>query len=54
MVVVSSVTSSRVPLFTLFFPPRNMFDRPNKDAFFVVFHFLFAKLDSARCKEVLR
>ncbi|XP_075681827.1 HAUS augmin-like complex subunit 6 isoform X2 [Rhinoderma darwinii] len=32
----------------------NMFDKPNKDAFFVVFHFLFAKLDSARCKEVFR
>ncbi|KAM4050475.1 HAUS augmin-like complex subunit 6 [Anomaloglossus baeobatrachus] len=32
----------------------NMFDKPNKDAFYVVFHFLFARLDSARCKEVFR
>ncbi|XP_073521617.1 HAUS augmin-like complex subunit 6 isoform X2 [Phyllobates terribilis] len=32
----------------------NMFDKPNKDAFCVVFHFLFARLDSARCKEVFR
>ncbi|XP_075066809.1 HAUS augmin-like complex subunit 6 isoform X2 [Mixophyes fleayi] len=32
----------------------NMFDKPNKDAFYVVFHFLFAKLDSVRCKEVFR
>ncbi|XP_069622314.1 HAUS augmin-like complex subunit 6 isoform X2 [Ranitomeya imitator] len=32
----------------------NMFDKPNKDAFYVVFHFLFASLDSARCKEAFR
>ncbi|XP_044127537.1 HAUS augmin-like complex subunit 6 [Bufo gargarizans] len=32
----------------------NMFDKPNKDAFYVVFHFLFAKLDAGRCKEVFR
>ncbi|XP_053558619.1 HAUS augmin-like complex subunit 6 [Bombina bombina] len=32
----------------------NMFDKPNKDAFYMVFHFLFAELDSARCKEVFR
>ncbi|KAM4709930.1 HAUS augmin-like complex subunit 6 [Discoglossus pictus] len=32
----------------------NMFDKPNKDAFYMVFHFLFGKLDSARCKEVFR
>ncbi|XP_053321869.1 HAUS augmin-like complex subunit 6 [Spea bombifrons] len=32
----------------------NMFDRPNKDAFYVVFHFLFGKLDNARCEEVFR
>ncbi|XP_056375817.1 HAUS augmin-like complex subunit 6 isoform X2 [Hyla sarda] len=31
-----------------------MFDKPNKDAFYVVFYFLFGKLDSARCKEVFR
>ncbi|KAG8455064.1 hypothetical protein GDO86_001329 [Hymenochirus boettgeri] len=33
---------------------ENMFDKPNKDAFYVVFHFLFAKLDSVRCKEAFR
>ncbi|KAM8933538.1 HAUS augmin-like complex subunit 6 [Pelodytes ibericus] len=33
---------------------ENMFDKPNKDCAFVVFHFLFAKLDSVRCKEVFR
>ncbi|KAM3936959.1 HAUS augmin-like complex subunit 6 [Leptodactylus fuscus] len=32
----------------------NMFDKPNKDAFYVVFHFLFAKLDNVRSKEVFR
>ncbi|XP_041416600.1 HAUS augmin like complex subunit 6 L homeolog isoform X4 [Xenopus laevis] len=32
----------------------NMFDKPNKDAFYVVFHFLFGKLDNMRCKEVFR
>ncbi|XP_073398846.1 HAUS augmin-like complex subunit 6 [Dendrobates tinctorius] len=32
----------------------NMFDKPNKDAFYVVFHFLFARLDSARCKEAFK
>ncbi|XP_063770248.1 HAUS augmin-like complex subunit 6 [Pseudophryne corroboree] len=32
----------------------NMFDKPNKDASYVVFHFLFAKLDNVRCKEVFR
>ncbi|XP_041436010.1 HAUS augmin-like complex subunit 6 isoform X2 [Xenopus laevis] len=32
----------------------NMFDKPNKDAFYVVFHFLFGKLDNVRCKEVFR
>uniref|UniRef100_A0A8C5LXP5 HAUS augmin like complex subunit 6 n=1 Tax=Leptobrachium leishanense TaxID=445787 RepID=A0A8C5LXP5_9ANUR len=32
----------------------NMFDKPNKDAFDVVFHFLFAKLDATRCKEAFR
>ncbi|XP_069818157.1 HAUS augmin-like complex subunit 6 [Dendropsophus ebraccatus] len=32
----------------------NMFDKPNKDAFYVVFFFLFGKLDSARSKEVFR
>ncbi|XP_075451077.1 HAUS augmin-like complex subunit 6 isoform X2 [Ascaphus truei] len=32
----------------------NMFDKPNKDAFYMVFHYLFAKLDSTRCKEVFR
>ncbi|XP_072010134.1 HAUS augmin-like complex subunit 6 [Engystomops pustulosus] len=32
----------------------NVFDKPNKDAFYVVFHFLFAKLDSGRCKDVFR
>ncbi|MEE6458987.1 hypothetical protein FKM82_000493 [Ascaphus truei] len=31
-----------------------MFDKPNKDAFYMVFHYLFAKLDSTRCKEVFR
>ncbi|KAE8632727.1 hypothetical protein XENTR_v10001654 [Xenopus tropicalis] len=33
---------------------ENMFDKPNKDAFYVVFHFLFGKLDNMRCKEVFR
>lgn len=32
----------------------NMFDKPNKDAFFTVFHFLFTKLDGTRCKEAFR
>ncbi|XP_063311300.1 HAUS augmin-like complex subunit 6 isoform X2 [Pelobates fuscus] len=32
----------------------SMFDKPNKDAFYVVFHFLFSKLDSTRCKEAFR
>ncbi|KAM4810195.1 HAUS augmin-like complex subunit 6 [Rhinophrynus dorsalis] len=32
----------------------NMFDKPNKNAFYVVFHFLFAKLDNAKSKEVFR
>ncbi|XP_068090489.1 HAUS augmin-like complex subunit 6 isoform X2 [Hyperolius riggenbachi] len=31
-----------------------MFDKPNKDAFYVVFHFLFSKLNSVQCKEVFR
>ncbi|KAM9330666.1 HAUS augmin-like complex subunit 6 [Gastrophryne carolinensis] len=32
----------------------NMFDKPNKDAFYVVFHFLFSKLNGAQSKEVFR
>lgn len=32
----------------------NMFDKPNKDAFYVVFHFLFSKLNAVQCKEVFR
>ncbi|KAM5191258.1 HAUS augmin-like complex subunit 6 [Mantella aurantiaca] len=32
----------------------NMFDKPNKDAFYVVFHFLFSKLNAVQCREVFR
>ncbi|TRY92173.1 hypothetical protein DNTS_026299 [Danionella cerebrum] len=32
----------------------NMFDKPNKEAFYIVIHFLFEKLDPARTKEVFR
>ncbi|XP_040215880.1 HAUS augmin-like complex subunit 6 isoform X2 [Rana temporaria] len=32
----------------------NMFDKPNKDAFYVVLHFLFSKLNAVQCKEVFR
>uniref|UniRef100_A0A8C4TJP7 HAUS augmin-like complex subunit 6 N-terminal domain-containing protein n=1 Tax=Erpetoichthys calabaricus TaxID=27687 RepID=A0A8C4TJP7_ERPCA len=32
----------------------HMFDKPNKDAFHIVAHFLFDKLDSARTKELFR
>nr|XP_033776551.1 HAUS augmin-like complex subunit 6 [Geotrypetes seraphini] len=32
----------------------NMFDKPNKDAFSMIVHFLFSKLDSSRCKDTFR
>ncbi|XP_029464643.1 HAUS augmin-like complex subunit 6 [Rhinatrema bivittatum] len=32
----------------------NMFDKPNKDAFSMIAHFLFSKLDNSRCKETFR
>ncbi|XP_072260498.1 HAUS augmin-like complex subunit 6 [Pyxicephalus adspersus] len=32
----------------------NMFDKPNKDAFYVVFHFLFSKLNAVQCRDVFR
>ncbi|XP_043916299.1 HAUS augmin-like complex subunit 6 [Protopterus annectens] len=32
----------------------NMFEKPNKDAFYIVSHFLFEKLDRARCKDAFR
>ncbi|XP_018412364.1 PREDICTED: HAUS augmin-like complex subunit 6 [Nanorana parkeri] len=32
----------------------HMFDKPNKDAFYVVFHFLFSKLNAVQCREIFR
>lgn len=40
---------SVLPLIT-----RTMFDRPNKDAFYIVTHFLLHKLDPARFGEAYR
>lgn len=33
---------------------RNMFDKPNKDAFYIVTHFLLEKLNPARFSEAYR
>ena len=33
---------------------RNMFDKPNKDAFYIVTHFLLEKLNATRFHEAFR
>lgn len=33
---------------------RNMFDKPNKDAFYIVTHFLLERLNPARFNETYR
>lgn len=36
------------------FDLRNMFEKPNKDAFYIVTYFLFEKLNPGRAHELFR